>query len=96
MILHKVSTSPYADSALSHCLKIMTADDGLLLLQDAVYALTHQAYQPELANISHLYVLADDLTARGLSCDDALANATQIDYEQFVALSLKFNQVMSW
>lgn len=96
MILHKVSTSPYADSALSQCLKILAADDGLLLLQDGVYAITHQAYQPELAHINHLYVLADDLTARGINSDVSQANATQIDFEQFVALSLKFNQVMSW
>ena len=96
MILHKVSTSPYADSALSHCLKLLTADDGLLLLQDGVYALTHHAYQPELANLSHLYLLTDDIRARGIDSDITLANATQIDFEQFVALSLKFNQVMSW
>ncbi|MFT4995445.1 MAG: tRNA 2-thiouridine synthesizing protein B [Paraglaciecola sp.] len=95
-MLHKVSTSPYADSALSQCLSLLAADDGLLLLQDGVYALTHHVYQPQLAHIKHLYVLADDLSARGVSNDITLAHAMQIDFEQFVALSLKFNQVMSW
>jgi sulfur relay protein TusB/DsrH len=74
----------------------MTADDGLLLLQDAVYALTHQDYHLKLTSINNLYVLTDDVTARGLSCDISLANATLIDFEQFVGLSLQFNQLMSW
>ena len=36
--LHLLSHSPFSDSRLSSCLRLLGADDGLLLTGDAVYA----------------------------------------------------------
>ena len=39
MILHKISTSPFADQTLLQCLNRIQPTDKLLLIQDAVYAM---------------------------------------------------------
>ena len=47
--LHVLSHSPFADSRLASCLRLLGADDALLLSGDAVYAL-----QPGTANLQEL------------------------------------------
>ena len=94
MILHKISTSPYTNSALSQCLKRITPEDGLLLIQDGVYAIKHQDSLAKLEELSNLYLLSDDLKARAISVENPKFN--QISYEQFVDLSLQYTKVLSW
>ena len=50
--LHILSHSPFADSRLASCLRLLGAADGLLLSGDAVYAL-----QPGTANLQALQLL---------------------------------------
>ncbi len=45
----------------------------------------------------NIFVLADDLSARGLDLNDQIAsNIKVINYEQFVALTLNTDKTMSW
>ena len=95
--LHLLSHSPFSDSRLSSCLRLLGADDGLLLTGDAVYALqpgTAQLQALELmpAGIT-LYALEEDLQARTLS---APARALAIDYPAFVELCSSYAKVNSW
>lgn len=95
--LHLLSHSPYGDDRLSSCLRLLGADDGLLLSGDAVYALqSGSAARTALASLpsgAGLYVLAEDLQARNIQTD---AHVTAVDYSAFVALTLRYDKVNSW
>jgi tRNA 2-thiouridine synthesizing protein B len=93
--LHVLSHSPFGNERLSSCLRLIGANDALLLSGDAVYAL-----QPGTAPFTtlnarglQLYVLAEDAQARAIDVPD-WANA--IDYPTFVELSIRHDKVNSW
>ncbi|RON57944.1 sulfurtransferase complex subunit TusB [Pseudomonas frederiksbergensis] len=93
--LHVLSHSPFGDDRLSSCLRVIGANDALLLSGDAAYAL-----QPGTApfNALHarnlkLFVLAEDAQARALNVPDW---AEAIDYPAFVELSIHYDKVNSW
>jgi tRNA 2-thiouridine synthesizing protein B len=96
MILHKVSTSPFADQSLLQCLKRKQPTDKLLLIQDAVYAIIKADVTDLMRTQKHapIYVLMEDVLARGLKSENDLYHA--ISYPEFVALTLECNQVISW
>ncbi|MEP0177749.1 MAG: sulfurtransferase complex subunit TusB [Paraglaciecola sp.] len=94
MILHKLTSSPFKDLSLQHCLQRLGESDGVLLTQDAVYALIHQDIREKLNALSgKVFLLEEDADARGI---EASGNVEIIDYEGFVELTLKFNKVVSW
>ena len=93
--LHVLSHSPFADERLTSCLRVIGANDGLLLSGDAAYAL-----QPGTAPFTalsarglKLFVLAEDAQARALAVPDW---AKAIDYPAFVELSIHYDKVNSW
>jgi tRNA 2-thiouridine synthesizing protein B len=93
--LHVLSHSPFGDDRLTSCLRVIGADDALLLSGDAAYAL-----QPGTAPFTalqtrglKLYVLAEDAQARAISVADWVE---AIDYPAFVELSIHHDKVNSW
>ena len=93
--LHVLSHSPFGDDRLTSCLRVIGANDALLLTGDAVYAL-----QPGTAPFSalntrglQLFVLAEDVQARAIEIPDW---AKAIDYPAFVELSIHHDKVNSW
>ena len=93
--LHVLSHSPFSDTRLSSCLRILGSDDALLLCGDAVHAL-----QPGTAPFNalstralKLFVLAEDAQARAVNVPDCAAS---IDYPAFVELSVHYDKVNSW
>ncbi len=94
MILHKISSSPFDHLALQHCLQRMHDTDGLLLTQDAVYAVMHQTLYSKLVELHSMYVLKEDAEARGVQVKSD--NIQLIGYAELVELSLKYDKVMSW
>lgn len=95
--LHILAHSPFADSRLASCLRLLSGDDGLLLCGDALYALqggTRISQALELIPPSiGLYALQEDAQARALQLP---ARVQCIDYPQFVALTLHYAKVNSW
>lgn len=94
--LHLLASSPYRDQRLTSCLRLLAADDSLLLSGDALYAL--QPGNPLAARLAALgpgrcHVLREDLEARNL---DLPAGITAVDYDGFVALTLSHARVNSW
>lgn len=95
--LHLLSRSPFADTSLTSCLRLLGAGDGLLLCGDAVYAL--QPGSPPCEALSALsadrplFALAEDLQARGIATPDFVQ---ALDYPGFVELTLRFERVNSW
>ena len=93
--LHVLSHSPFGDERLNSCLRLVGADDAVLLSGDAAYAL-----QPGTAPFNALsargltlYVLAEDAQARAI---DVPGWANAIDYPAFVELSIRHDKVNSW
>ncbi|MGO4997930.1 sulfurtransferase complex subunit TusB [Oceanisphaera sp. W20_SRM_FM3] len=79
-MLHTVKHSPFSHQALAQALAALQPDDQLLLWQDGVIAATVAQSQVSLgqaslwqvplqalANGQRLYVMAEDLQARGLT-----------------------------
>ena len=94
MILHKISTSPFTEQSLQQCLKRIQPADKLLLIQDAVYTIMKTDLTDTLQIHAPIYVLSDDLQARGLTIENELFQA--VTYAEFVALTLQCKQVISW
>jgi tRNA 2-thiouridine synthesizing protein B len=95
--LHVISHSPFADSRLANCLRLLGSEDALLLCGDATYALTQgtapfQALELRI-NTYGLYALAEDIQARGLTLPQWV---TGVDYAQFVELSIRYDRVNTW
>ena len=95
--LHVLSHSPFSDTRLASCLRILGTGDALLLCGDAVYALQPQSQplkmlEEQLAHLG-LFVLEEDLQARNLPCPPW---ATCVDYPAFVELSIAYDKVNSW
>ncbi|MFT2091131.1 sulfurtransferase complex subunit TusB [Paraglaciecola sp. 2405UD69-4] len=94
MILHKLTSSPFKDLTIQHCLQHVADNDGILLTQDAVYAAMHQDLGKKLHEFSgQVFILKEDAEARGVQVSEQLET---INYKGFVELSLKFNKVVSW
>ncbi|HDS1736273.1 MULTISPECIES: sulfurtransferase complex subunit TusB [Pseudomonas] len=94
--LHVIAHSPFGDSRLASCLRLIGTHDALLLCGDAAYALRDGTQPQQLLQAAQLenrlYVLAEDLQARAI--DSTLAKA--VDYPTFVELSLQYDKVNSW
>ncbi|MGS2720257.1 sulfurtransferase complex subunit TusB [Paraglaciecola aestuariivivens] len=94
MILHKVSTSPFSHLDLQHCLARLQRTDALLLTQDAVYAVMDVSFLSVLSKLPAVYLLQEDANARAIKLENP--HFKSINYADFVELSLKYPQVISW
>ena len=70
-MLHTVNKSPTERNALDSCLKHLTKDSAVLLIEDGVYgalkgASTSQMVEQALKNCA-IYALYPDIEARGLT-----------------------------
>ena len=96
--LHILSHSPFADSRLGSCLRLLGPNDGLLLSGEAVYALqpgsvARQALELMPESIA-LRALAEDIEARALT--DLPLRLNAVDYPAFVELCCRYDKVNSW
>lgn len=90
-MLHVVSQSPFSQSTLANCLAFMRDDDQLLLIQDAVIATTASLWTSRLQDKT-IYVLQDDLRARGLTNQVGIV----IDMSGFVSLVAIHESPLCW
>lgn len=99
-MLHILRHSPHSNNRFASCLRVLASEQGLLLMEDAVYALLPES-QPAsslklLPAAVQLYLLEADLLARGLAADDLPERVQIIDYRGMVALCAKYPKVVSW
>jgi tRNA 2-thiouridine synthesizing protein B len=99
-ILHLVNHSPARSLALEHCLTRAGKSDGVLLIEDAVYAAVRDsaAAAPirSAAGRVTVYVLGPDLEARGLGGAELAENVRIVDYRGFVRLTAAYSVIQSW
>lgn len=94
MILHKFASSPYSSNAIVDSIPRIKAQDGILLTLDAVYCSTHDALTQLLEVACNVYVLKDDMIARGVRLENP--QVKQIDYNEFVKLVAEYDSVIAW
>jgi tRNA 2-thiouridine synthesizing protein B len=98
-MLHIVNKSPFEKTSLDSCLQHARAGSALLLIEDAVYAITRgNAVEHKIRQAAQnlkIYALAPDLEARGVS-GAAMENIRLIDYNGFVDLVAEHDAVQSW
>ncbi|GBU12516.1 mnm(5)-s(2)U34-tRNA synthesis 2-thiolation protein [Enterobacterales bacterium] len=95
-MLFTLANSPQSCD-LTALLRLVGPRDALLLMQDGVLAAVRNSEAGERLGALGLpvYVLSEDLAARGL-IGQILHSATLIDYTGFVALTEKHPQHMAW
>ena len=95
--LHVLSHSPFSDTRLASCLRILGSVDALLLCGDAAYGLQPNTAACKLLQenvaLQRLFILEEDLLARHLECPQW---ATAVDYAGFVQLSIQYDKVNTW
>ena len=97
-ILHTVNKSPFQKKDLASCLAHANSGDAVLLIEDAVYGAISGT--EAAANVSGagatVYVLGDDLAARGISTQKVADGIEVVGYDGFVDLVEKYSAVNAW
>ncbi|MEL0167440.1 MAG: sulfurtransferase complex subunit TusB [Pseudomonadaceae bacterium] len=99
-LLHLLRHAPQDDTHFASSLRVIGAQQGLMLIEDAVYALlphtsAFNAMQLLPASV-RLFALESDVLARGLAIDDLPARVKLVDYPAMVELCMQYDKVMSW
>ena len=99
-MLHIVNKSPFERVAFESCLRHALAGDSIIMIEDAtVGAVEGTAFADKLKAAmadKSVYVLAGDLTARGLSEDRLIDGVSAVDYAGFVDLTANNETTQSW
>ncbi len=98
-MLHIVNKSATERNSLESCLRLATKGSAVLLIEDAVYAVTKGGtaaanIQAAMADLQ-IYALGPDLDARGMSAR-VLDGVKVVDYGGFVDLVAENNVCQSW
>lgn len=93
-MLYSLSRSPYSVDLFA-LLDVISKDDDLLFIQDGVIALLQESDFLKFNKLTSLFVLEEDLIARGL---ESLISerAKRINYQDFVHLTAKHKQYIAW
>jgi len=98
-MLHIVNKSATERNSLESCLRMATKGSAVLLIEDAVYAVTKGGaaaakVQAAMADVQ-IYALGPDLEARGMAAR-VLDGVKVVDYGGFVDLVTEHNSCQSW
>ena len=99
--LHTVNKSPFERNSLETCLSIAQDDASILLIEDAVVAVTQNStfstkLEEALDRGIKLFALKPDIVARGLPEDRIMSKITLVEYDGFVQLSCDNDRVQNW
>ena len=96
MILHTVNNSPFSRFSLKDCLTQISDNDYLLLLEDAVIAVSASfeltTQLKALDENNQLFVLSEDVRARALKPQ----LGKLVDFNDFVDLAIKCKSQLAW
>lgn len=79
---------------LADCLRVLSTDDALLLLEDGVYCHNDERLKKLTGKVA-VYVLTEDARVRGLQLPEP-ACFKAVDYEGFVELCCHHDKVINW
>ncbi|MDF0535988.1 sulfurtransferase complex subunit TusB [Shewanella yunxiaonensis] len=92
-ILHHITKSPNESNALACALHFAKDQDSLVLAGNAIEAMLQPQWIAAL-KICNVFLMRPDVDARGLA--KCFANYQQIEYKDFIALTLTHAKVISW
>jgi tRNA 2-thiouridine synthesizing protein B len=96
-MLHTVNKSPFQNSALESCLRLVRQGDIILLLEDGVYAAIAGSMKSSLienaVKQNPVYAIEADLKARGLK--NLIKDVRIVGYTDFVDL-VEQHPVHAW
>lgn len=97
MRLHTISKSPFSNPALTDCLSFCSASDGIVLIEDGVYAAIGdtEAATKLLDSKLPVYAMSIDVEARGLQ-EKIAPHIELIDDLKLVELCCQYSTVQSW
>ncbi|RVU84059.1 sulfurtransferase complex subunit TusB [Leucothrix sargassi] len=99
-MLHIVNKSPFEKASLESCLKHVSQDDQVLMIEDAVVgAVQNTSVSSQIENalkVCSVSVLSPDLVARGLSGKELIDGVALVDYDGFVDLTVACDSTQSW
>ena len=98
-MLNIVNKSPFQSTSLDTCLRMAQHGQGLLLIEDAIYAATKgstaEAAIRSACSTLKVYALQPDMDARGVTAK-AIEGVTLVDYSGFVDLVAQYSTSNSW
>jgi sulfur relay protein TusB/DsrH len=84
-------------SAIMPALQRADRDDAAVFLDNAIFGLKQKSsFLSEKSQNIRFYVLAEDLTIRGIGRDMLIIPVEAIDYNGLVNLTLTHNKIQSW
>lgn len=93
-MLHIYRDGYYSSNDLQRCLRRIGTSDVLLLIEDGVYlSQTPIAALNKLAQQGQVFILVDDVAARGLNVDEVYRRA---DMAKWVKLSVEHDKSLTW
>jgi len=92
--LHTINRSPNSN-ILESCIKIVSAGDAILFLEDGVYYCTSAIALRAIAETVNVYGLREDMLARA-TLTKTMDKIEIIDTARFVELCCKHDNVVSW
>ena len=96
-MLHIFTRSPFQSQAFAEAAAMISPNDSILLIQDAVIAATVKnspIFQFQNAGVK-IYLLAEDMLARGLQ-EMLKSEVNVVDYKGFVSLAVDCETQMKW
>lgn len=98
--LHTVNKPSWNSDLLASCLRVASAADTLLLIEDGIYNVRTLEALAAAMDIPldqlHICVLRVDLLARGVTESELPATITTIDHAGFVDLACRHQQSVHW
>jgi len=96
-MLHIINKSPHSHHCLDECLRVCSASDAIILIEDGVYAALNasDAAARLLAKTAAIHVLQPDAAARGIA-NRIAAGIAAVDYAGFVQLCCEHTPIQSW
>ena len=91
-MLHIVYADPSSTNKLDECLQSLKSTYALLLMGDAVQAITMDRYKELLANINNLYLNRLSIQALGLT----VWPGTDVGSDELVELIVKHGSPVTW
>lgn len=82
-------------SAIAELISAVTEQDEVILIENAVYAANPQHRDFQQIRPLNVYVLDNDLLARGLA-ERVSPSCLRVDYLGFVALTAKHGSSLTW
>lgn len=92
MTLHTVNKR----QMLAQCLKSVKKNDSILLFENGVYAALSGEFPDSNSITVTVFVLEEDLIARGLAQQTLTPGITRINYSDFVKLTEQHKNFCAW